>query len=114
MTDVSLRLCGPGDEAELRRLAERDTADPPTGTVLAAEVGGRLLAALSLETGATVADPFAPTRALVDLLRARARQIEPRAGRPRTALRDLLRHRQPDVAARAACMVAPLRDGGSG
>ena len=39
-----------------------------------AEVAGEVQAALSLDTGESVADPFRPTAALVDLLRLRARQ----------------------------------------
>jgi hypothetical protein len=43
--------------------------------LLVAEVDGEVRAALSLDTGEAVADPFAPSAALVDLLRTRARQL---------------------------------------
>jgi hypothetical protein len=43
--------------------------------VLLGEVGGELRAALSLADGAVVADPFHHTVALVELLRARAKQL---------------------------------------
>jgi hypothetical protein len=87
MTDlppVTLRRAWPDDNAELRRLAQLDSADRPGGRVLVAEVDGALRAAISLEDGAVVADPFHPTAALVELLRARARQLErpPARGAP--------------------------------
>jgi hypothetical protein len=40
--------------------------------VLLAEMGDELWAALSLDTGTAIADPFRPSRDLVDLLRLRA------------------------------------------
>jgi hypothetical protein len=60
------------DAHELERLAQRDCAQVPQGALLVAEEGGRLLAALSLETGATVADPFEPTAQVVAAMRAYA------------------------------------------
>ena len=84
-----------------RRRPRRSTAwrarqpDAPAGRVLVAEVDGELLAAISLDDGAVVADPFEPTAALVELLRARARQLEgaraPRRGAARVAARTLRR-----------------------
>ena len=84
---VTMRICGPGDERALRRLAGRDTARPLEGTVLVSEIEGELLAAICLETGRVVADPFSPTAGLVDLLRARAAQLE-RANDPYPAQRS--------------------------
>ncbi len=73
-TDISIRLAEPGDAQALRTVAERDSRLLPGGRLLIAEVSGEVHAALSLETGESVADPFRPTAALVDLLRLRARQ----------------------------------------
>jgi hypothetical protein len=75
MNDLTLRICRDSDHTALRALAERDSADIPSGRLLAAEAGGRLLAAISLETGTVVADPFLPTSDAVELLRRRAWQI---------------------------------------
>ena len=69
---VSLRPARPPDAAALRRLAGRDSAAVPEGRLLVADAGDELVAALSLDTGAVVADPFAPTAHLVAALRAHA------------------------------------------
>ena len=75
MMELTLRVCGDADETALLRLAERDSSVVPAGRMLAAETCGRLVAALSLETGAVIADPFEATADAVDLLRRRAAQI---------------------------------------
>jgi hypothetical protein len=82
MTDLTLRLCDERDELALRRLAERDSAQPLPGPVLGAVVGGELVAAISLQSGHAIADPFRHTADAVELLRGRERQIR-RAGRGR-------------------------------
>jgi hypothetical protein len=72
---VTIRAAVPADEAALRRLAQLDSAAPPQGPVVVAEVDGGLLAAISLADGRTVADPFAPTAELVAMLQVRAAQL---------------------------------------
>lgn len=72
---LTLRFATPADAAELARLAQLDSARVPTGTVLVAQVGIELWAAVSLDDGTDVADPFRPTGELVALLHERARQI---------------------------------------
>jgi len=67
---LTLRFAFPDDEAALARLAALDSSEAPAMPVLLGEVGGQLRAALSLADGAVVADPFHPTVALVELLRA--------------------------------------------
>jgi hypothetical protein len=68
--DLTIRRLGATDAAKLDRLAQRDSAEVPGGTVYAAVAAdGSLLAALSLETGALVADPFRPTAQAASLLR---------------------------------------------
>src|SRR6266536_1286136 len=73
--DVTVRRAWAGDVEALGSLAVLDQARPLRGDVLVAEVDGALWAALSLETGAVVADPFRPTVELRSLLELRAAQI---------------------------------------
>lgn len=75
MRELTLRVCGDGDDGLLLRLAERDSSVVPAGRLLAAETCGRYVAAISLETGAVIADPFLHTADAVELLRRRAAQI---------------------------------------
>ena len=89
MTPVLVRPARPVDAADLRRLAALDSARPLTGDVLIAVSGGEVAAAMSLDTGAVVADPFVPTTHLVELLRTAARPA-PRQ-RPRAARLAALR-----------------------
>ena len=58
------------DTADLERLAALDSARPLEGEVLLAYAGGDVRAALAVETGRVVADPFYPSADLVELLRA--------------------------------------------
>jgi hypothetical protein len=74
---LTLRFGFPDDSGALARLAALESSEPLATPVLLAEVGGELHAALSLADGRVVADPFRPTVALVDLLRARAVQLDP-------------------------------------
>jgi hypothetical protein len=83
------------DSADLERLAVLDSAEPLSGDVLVAYAGGDLRAALSVDTGRAVADPFYPSAELVDLLHAAAGD-----GRPRRRLSVARRSRagQPSLA----------------
>ena len=67
---VTVRPAGIDDEAAPRRLAALDSAAVPPAPLLVAEVSGELRAALSLWDGSVIADPFHPTVALVEVLRA--------------------------------------------
>ena len=69
---VAMRRATVGDERAVRRLAQLDEMTPPQGDVLLAELDGRLVAALPLEGGRAVADPFTPTQEIVELLVLRA------------------------------------------
>ena len=66
-TDISIRLAGAADMLALRRVAERDSRLLPHGELLVAEALGEVQAALSVQTGEFVADPFRPTAAMVEL-----------------------------------------------
>jgi hypothetical protein len=73
LTDsVVIRPAYPDDASTLTRLAQLDSSRPLGGRVVVAERAGRLLAALSVADGRTIADPFAPTADLVALLRMHA------------------------------------------
>jgi hypothetical protein len=72
---VTIRNAFPDDALALVRLAALDSAEVPSGPMLVAEVNGEVRAALSLRDGAAIADPFRRTRALVELLSARAAQL---------------------------------------
>jgi hypothetical protein len=71
-TPVAIRPAGPSDATVLRRLAALDSRRPLRGRVLIAEREGSPLAALGLDDGRAVADPFVLTDDLVALLRLRA------------------------------------------
>jgi len=71
---LSLRLATAADDAAVAYLSELDEAERLTGSVLLALDGDRPVAAMSLDDGRTVADPFTRTANVVDLLRLRARQ----------------------------------------
>jgi hypothetical protein len=91
---ITVRRASAGDADALGMLAVLDAAEPLGGDVLVAEVDGTLWVALSLETGAVVADPFRPTLELRSLLALRAAHIRAAGARPRRprlrAIRDLL------------------------
>jgi hypothetical protein len=76
-TALTIRRLGGTDAADLERLAQRDSAETPAGTVYGA-VGpdGSLLAAISLESRDLVADPFRPTASAANLLRVWAGQLD--------------------------------------
>jgi len=72
MKNLTIRGATAADEFAVRRLSALDSAFPPTGYVLLAEMDDELWAALSIDTGHAVADPFRPSADLVELLRFRA------------------------------------------
>jgi len=61
----ALRYAGPDDADALRRLADLDSSRPPRGVVLVAEIRDELWAAVSLDDGHAVGDPFRPTAELL-------------------------------------------------
>jgi hypothetical protein len=65
---ITIRRATVDDEPALADLAALDSARIPAGAVLLAESCGKLRAALSLEDGAAIADPFRPTAGIVELL----------------------------------------------
>jgi hypothetical protein len=81
MTPVLVRPARNIDAADLAKLAALDSAAPLTGEILLAVSGGEVAAAMSLDTGAVIADPFVPTANLVELLRTAARPAPRRHSR---------------------------------
>ena len=86
--ELQLRAATDADASALLRLARLDSSRPPTGHIVVAEDGGELVAAISVDDGATIADPFRATAPIVAMLRLRADQI--RGGTPRAQRRTLL------------------------
>jgi hypothetical protein len=74
--EIRIRQATTADEFALRRLALLDDRPALRGDVLLAEEAGDLRAAISLENGRVVANPFAPTAQLVDMLRMHRTQVE--------------------------------------
>lgn len=73
---VLIRPAAAADEPALARLAALDERpELPRGERLIGELGGRVVAALDVRSGRTVADPFAPTSGIVELLGLRAAQV---------------------------------------
>jgi hypothetical protein len=82
---IQIRLAGEDDWPALERLAQLDGARLPSGDVLLAVVDGTAAAALPLDGGRAIADPFRPTAALVALLELRREQLA--EGTPQRSLR---------------------------
>jgi hypothetical protein len=72
---VTIRSARPGDRPALLRLAALDSQQLPAGPMLIGEVAGEPWAAVSLDGGTALADPFHPSAEVAALLRSRARQL---------------------------------------
>jgi hypothetical protein len=84
---VVLRLSRVRDDAALDTLARLEGRPVPAGCHVVAEIGGEVVAALPLDGGAPLADPFRPTAHLLPLLELRAKQLT--GDRPRRRTRVL-------------------------
>src|SRR5947209_12960209 len=80
---ISIRRPFPDEAYAVRRLAYLDSRRPLRGDVLVAFVDGDALAAVSLEDGSIVSDPFRRTADVVELLRLRVRLLTAAASAPR-------------------------------
>ena len=91
-TALTVRPAHPDDAATLARLAQLDEDAPLRGSALLAELDGLPVAALSLDDGRAVADPFVASAGAVSLLRLRAGQLArgPSPRRTRAGLRARL------------------------
>jgi hypothetical protein len=79
---LTVRAATQRDGESVRLLAALEGVEMPAGAVLVAQVGDDVMAALPLDGGRALADPFRPTKHLVALLELRARQLrsEDKAG----------------------------------
>jgi hypothetical protein len=73
--DVTVRLAREADQADLDRLAALDSATPIETEALVAEADSKLIAAVPLESGSPIADPFEATADAVALLELRRAQL---------------------------------------
>ncbi len=86
---ITIRLTGPTDVDELRRVAQRDSRTVPEGEVLIAIDEGEIRAAISVRSGEVIADPFHRTDELVRMLAMRRAQMLRAIPRRRRGLRRL-------------------------
>jgi hypothetical protein len=70
-----VRQATPSDEAALERIAALDGQRPLSGPVLLGELDGKPAAAVSIDDGRVVADPFQLTSQLVLVITMRRRAL---------------------------------------
>src|SRR3954464_3046634 len=75
MTNLTIRSATAADATALTCLAALDSSPVPAEPVFLAEVGDRLIAAVSARDGAAIADPFTRSADAVDIVRRRAQQL---------------------------------------
>lgn len=90
-TTFTIRRASTTDSSAIARLAALDSTSPPTGEMLLAVVGEDLWAAVEVDSGAAIADPFRPSADLVELLRFRVARMRRKVARPARRLRLLPR-----------------------
>lgn len=81
---INIRTERPADADAIAALAALDSARVPAGPLLLAEVDGVLRAALAPATGARIADPFAPSESVLELL-----ELVAAGERPKGRLRQI-------------------------
>ena len=74
MDPITIRFSTEADRKRILVLAELDGGAAPQGDALLAEADGRLVAAVGVADGASVADPFVLTGDVLDVLKLRAEQ----------------------------------------
>lgn len=101
---ITIRRATDDDARALDRLARLDSQRLPAGPHLLATSDDVPVAAVSLSSGRLVADPFAATDPIVDLLRERAGHLAGERSRdlPGRRTLSLLRGHVPPAAARRA------------
>lgn len=75
---ITIRPSRPADEPALVALAALDSSRLAAGPLLVAEEDGELRAAIAVESGRPIADPFKRTVELIALLELRAEQLRRR------------------------------------
>jgi hypothetical protein len=81
--DVVIRYARPDEADAVATLAQLDSSRAPRGNVIVADLQGELWAAVSVDDGHAVANPFRPSSELTFGLLERAREVRG-AGRDRT------------------------------
>jgi hypothetical protein len=81
-TGVVIRESIRSDAERLRRLAQLDSARPAEGPMVVAEVDGELRAAVAIDDGSPIADPFHRTADLIALASMRATQLRTARSKP--------------------------------
>ena len=89
-TTLTIRRAAARDLGAVADLAALDSSSPPTGDVLLAEVGHELWAAIEVDSGAAIADPFRPSGDVVELLRFRAERARGESADKRRSVARLL------------------------
>lgn len=80
-SEITVRPADHADSRALLELAALDSAQVPAGDLLIAESDGEIVAAVPVDGGRPIADPFRGTAALVEMLELRAAQMRRRAVR---------------------------------
>ena len=101
-TAVVIRESNGGDAESLRRLAQLDSARLPEQPMMVAEVDGEVRAAVSVNDGSVIADPFHSTADVVALAEMRATQRRRQLRRPLRVVAQTPDSRTPAVRERAA------------
>jgi hypothetical protein len=81
-TDVVIRESMRSDAEHLRRLAQLDSARVHEGPMVVAEVDGEVRAAVAIDNGTVIANPFHRTADLVALASMRATQLRTARSQP--------------------------------
>jgi hypothetical protein len=81
-TGVVIRESIRSDAERLRRLAQLDSARLGEGPMVVAEIDGELRAAVAIDDGSAIADPFHRTADLVALASMRATQLRAARSKP--------------------------------
>jgi hypothetical protein len=87
---VTIRPAYPTDARALSRLAGLDSSVVPAEPLLVAEVDGELRVAVSMSDGAVIADPFAPTSHIVQMVQDHIARTSAPPARPRFGFRPAL------------------------
>jgi hypothetical protein len=81
-TGVVIRESVRSDAEHLRRLAQLDSARLHDGPMVVAEINGEIRAAVAIDDGSVIADPFRRTADLVALAAMRADQVRAARSKP--------------------------------
>jgi hypothetical protein len=81
-SEITVRLADYTDARALLDLAALDSAQVPAGDLVVAESDGEIVAAMPVDGGRPIADPFRGTALIVQMLELRAAQMRSRSERP--------------------------------